>query len=144
MKPTMQYPAPEWLDPAHVRRAQRDNAKSLVPASLPPGRAAVSAVKETPHGLIKVAERLLLDHLAAIAQPWIRFTGHGELPTLLHVPGRRQAPRTPPRLLLNRQVPHITGVRAMPDQYALLFATQVNTISRHTNTIPILMKESAT
>jgi hypothetical protein len=47
-------------------------------------------------------------------------------------------------LLLNRQVPHITGVRAMPDQYALLFATRVDAISRHTNTVPILMKESAT
>jgi hypothetical protein len=43
--------------------------------------------------------------------------------------------RTPPGLLLDAQVPHVPGVRAVPEQGRFLFRGRDETVSRHTNII---------
>jgi hypothetical protein len=74
----------------------------------------VSAAEKVLHGLVKVAQRLLLNHLTPLPQPQVLRAGGGELSTLLQIARRRSATETPPRLLLDGQVPDISGVCAMP------------------------------
>jgi hypothetical protein len=40
---------------------------------------------------------------------------------------------TPPGLLLNAQVPHISGVCAVSQQHGLLLRSRLESITRHTN-----------
>jgi hypothetical protein len=44
-----------------------DDPESLIPASLPPGWAAMRTVQEGFHGPVMIAQCLLLDHLGALA-----------------------------------------------------------------------------
>ena len=57
----------------------------------------------------------------------------GELSAALGEPRRRPASRTPPRLLLDAQVPHVPGVGAVPQQDCFLLAGRLKAVPRHTN-----------
>jgi len=76
--------------------------------------------EETAHGLGEVTQCLLLHRLRPRRRPPELFPGLGQLTGLLAV-GRRTRPARPPMLmLLTREIPHKTGVRAMLQQRRLL------------------------
>ena len=87
-----------------------------------PGRARASrgAGEVVRLGLGEVAQGLLLDHLGAGGQPRVLRAGGGQLPALLQVGGSAGAARTPVPVLLDREVPHVPGVRAVVLQRCLL------------------------
>ena len=60
----------------------------------------------------------------------------GQLPGLLQVARRGTASRTPPGVLLDREVPHVPGVRAVPQQDGFLLAGRLEAVSGHANIIP--------
>jgi hypothetical protein len=80
------------------------------------------------HGLGMVAECLLLNHLASRAQPSVFRTYLGKLPALLQVARRGLAAWTPVRSLLDRQVPHEPGMRAMVPQNRFLGGRREQTV----------------
>jgi hypothetical protein len=71
------------------------------------------AGKEITHGLGEVSQRLLLHHLAPGAQPQMLSPSRGELPTLIQVTWRTAAAWTPPRMLLDSEVPYEPGLSAV-------------------------------
>ena len=68
-------------------------------------------------------------------EPVITGAGGSELPGLLQVPRRGVPPGPPPRLLLNGEVPHVPGIRAVPQQRVSLRGGRLKTIPGHANTI---------
>jgi hypothetical protein len=123
------------VQPTHMMGLDRDNAESFVAPSLAPRRPTMRACEEIAHGLVKVAERLLLDHLAAVGQPRISPPRSGELPALLQVPRRARPSRTPPRLLLAGQVPHKPGVCAVFPQERFVGGRREQAVAGHTKTL---------
>jgi hypothetical protein len=103
---------------AYVSRFEGYHPESLVPPGLPSCGAVMSPTEVISHGLGMVAECLLLNHLASRAQPSVFRTYLGKLPALLQVARRGLAAWTPVRSLLDRQVPHEPGMRAMVPQNA--------------------------
>jgi hypothetical protein len=93
----------------------------------------VSASEEVRHGLGEVPQSLLLHHLAASGQPSERDAGLGQLRCLRAVPRRALAPGTPPQLLLDGEVPHEPGVRAMLSQDPLLGGGNNQAVAGHTS-----------
>jgi hypothetical protein len=71
------------------------------------------AREEIRHCLSEVPQRLLLYRLAAGSQPPVFGASLSKLPALLQVSRRAVAPRTPPQLLLDCEVPHKAGMRAV-------------------------------
>jgi hypothetical protein len=63
---------------------------------------------------------LLLDRLTARSQPLVLGTGPGKLSALLKVGWRSVSSWMPPRVLLDRKVPHVPGVRAVVTQGCVL------------------------
>ena len=122
-------------EPADLPRLDRDDPESLIPARLAPRRPAVGAGEEVRHGLGEVPQRLLLDHLAARAQPVVLRAGGGELAALLQVARRAGTAGPPPGLLLDRQVPHVPGMRAMVPQHRLLGGRREQPVPGHANTL---------
>ena len=59
----------------------------------------------------------------------------GELPTLLQVARRARPARTPVRVLLNGQVPHIPGMAAVVPQHRFLGGRGEQPIPGHANTL---------
>src|SRR5262249_1444022 len=100
---------------------------------LAPARPAVRPGEEVHHRLSVVADRLLLHDHAALGEPRVARPRLSELPAPLGEAGHLPAPRPPPGLLLDAQVPHIPGVGAVPQQDLLLPAGQLKTIPGHTN-----------
>src|SRR5262249_25159745 len=129
------YLGPVSIESPYVARANRDDAEPLVPPGPAPRRSVVCAGEEAAHCMSEVTESLLLDHLRAIPQPGARGAGGGELTALLQVARGGPAAGTPPRLLLDGEVPYEPGVRAMPEQDGLLFGRRLKTIPRHVNMI---------
>ena len=68
----------------------------------------------------EVAQRLLLYHLGAGSQPRVLSPRLRELPTLLQVTRSARPARMPVRVLLDREVPHVPGVRAVVPQHRFL------------------------
>jgi hypothetical protein len=97
----------------------------------PSGR--VARVEERGHRLSEVSQCLLLHRLRARGQPRILRPGLGELPALLQIPWGAVPARAPMRLLLNRQVPHIPGVRAVTPQHCLLGGRREQPVTGHAN-----------
>jgi hypothetical protein len=126
---------PVPVQPAYVTRADRNHAESFVHAPPPPPWASVRPREEARLSLGEVTQCLLLNHLAALSQPRIVRAGGGELPALLHVARCDPAPWTPPRVLLDCQVPHVPGVRAVPQQDLFLLSGGLQTVFGHTNII---------
>jgi hypothetical protein len=71
-----------------MRGLHGHDPEALRPAGLAERRPLVGAGEETQHGLVIVAERLLLDSLAAITQPFTFTACLRELTALLHESGR--------------------------------------------------------
>ena len=123
------------VQPMHVMELDRDDTESFVAFSLAPRRPAMGACEEISHGLVKVAERLLLHHLAATGQPSTLPPRCGELSALLQVPRRTCPSRTPPRLLLAGQVPYEPCMRTMFPQHCLVSSRREQAIAGHTKTL---------
>lgn len=98
---------------AHLPWLDGDIPKALVTPGLPPRGLAVRAREETRQCLSEVPQRLLLYRLAPGSQPPIFGASLGKLPALLQVSRRAVAPRSPPRLLLDCEVPHKASMRAV-------------------------------
>src|SRR5579859_2615081 len=91
--------------------------------------------KELGHGMREVSQRLLLHHLATVTEPVIVRAGLRKLSGLLQVTWCGFLARTPPCVLLYREVPHIPGVSAMPQQELLLLARWLKTEPAHANIV---------
>ena len=122
---------PAWPD--------SDNPKSFISPSFSPRRSPgwIPRVKECGHGSIEIPQGLLLHHLGALLQPWVFCAGGGKLPTLLQIPRGATTPQTPVRMLLDGQVPHEPGMRAVIPQRRLLGGCREHPVPRHANTIAI-------
>jgi hypothetical protein len=119
----------------HVTGFDRDDSEALVPPRLAPTWSTVGPLEVVDHGLVEVAQRLLLHHLASCRQPRV-FSARGrKLSALLQISRTSPAPGTPPLLLLDRQVPHIARMGAMPSQDRFLFRGRPKTVTRHMNII---------
>ncbi len=117
--------------PPNVAGLDRHDAESLVPAGLAPRWAAVRSIEIALPGLREVAQSLLLNHLAAGAQPTVLRACLRKLATLLQIPGSAGAAGTPPRVLLYRQIPYEPGVRTVFTQDQLLRRRRVEPVTRH-------------
>jgi hypothetical protein len=117
--------------------ASPNDAESLVTSGPPPGRASgrVLWVEEGSLRMGKVPQRLLLHHLATCSQPVMLRACGGELSALLEVARRVRAADVPVRVLLDGQVPHVSGVCAVVTQYRLLGWRGEQPISGHANTL---------
>jgi hypothetical protein len=127
--------------PPHVPllTAPPHDPEPLIPANLPPRRPPSWAVRieERGHRLGKVPQRLLLHHLRACGQPRVLRPRLGELPTLLKVPWSALPSRPPVLMLLDGEVPHIPGVRAVHPQRRLLGGCREQSVPGHANTLSI-------
>jgi hypothetical protein len=111
--------------------------KSLIPPGLAPPRAPgwVLPVEERSHRLGEVPQRLLLHRLGTCGQPRVSRPSLGELSALLQIAGSTLASQTPVRVLLDRKIPHVTGVRAVVPQHRFLGGRREQPVSGHTNTL---------
>jgi len=122
-------------EPLDLPRPERHDSESLIAPCLAPRRLTVGACEEVRHRLSEIPQRLLLDHLAAHAQPSVLRAGDGELAALLSVPRHTGASWPPPGLLLDCQVPHEPGVGAVVPQDDLLVRRRVEAVPGHANTL---------
>jgi hypothetical protein len=76
-----------------------------------------------------------LPNLAARTQPPELGAGLGELSALLQVARRAATPRLPGGLLLDREVPHKPGMRAVVSQHCFLSGSRFQAVTGHSNTI---------
>src|SRR6185437_3030324 len=113
------------------------DAEPLVASGLAPrwapGR--VLRVVEPGHGLREVSQRLLLHRLRAGSQPRMLGPRLGELAALLQVTRGACPARAPVLVLLDREVPHVPGVRAVVPQHRFLGGRGEHSIPRHANTL---------
>jgi hypothetical protein len=114
-----------------------DDPESLVPAGLSPGRPSgrVSWVEERGHCLSEIPQGLLLHHLGAFRQPVVLGAGSGELTTLLQVARGGRTAGTPVGVLLDSEIPYVSGVGAVIPQDCLLGRRRGQPVSRHANTV---------
>lgn len=123
------------IQPAHMSRFDCHHAESFVAPSFAPSRPPVRACKKALHSPVKVAQRLLLHHLAPMGQPGM-FPSRGcELPALLQVAGRVRPPSMPPRVLLTGQVPHEASMRTMHLQGCFLAVRRKQAVAGHAKTV---------
>jgi hypothetical protein len=120
---------------ANMFRSDRNNTESFMAPGFAPRRFTVGSGEEVPHGLGKITQRLLLDHLTPVGQPGMFPPRSGELPTLFRVTRSLHAPRTPPSLLLAGKVPHEPSMFAMRPQHCILGSQRKQTEARHTKTL---------
>ncbi len=135
--PGLRYPylGRAAVQPTHVTWTYMDNTESLVPARLTPGWAAVCPGEEACHRLGMVADRLLLHDHTARSQPRVFCPGLGKLTAPFREPRHQAAARPPVRFLLHAEVPHVPGMRAVPEQHCLLRGRGSKTVTRHTATV---------
>jgi hypothetical protein len=114
-----------------VGSLERNYAEALVSPFLAPSRLAVGSSEVVDHGLGEVPKRLLLHHLATFGKPSVLGTGRGQLGCLRTVPRGLASAGTPPGLLLNGQVPHVSGVSAMLAQDGSLRFRGCQPVSGH-------------
>jgi hypothetical protein len=150
LHPSRHWPRPSKPDPARlgdpdfpgapiqsadVSRPNCDNPESIAAPGLSPPGPSMRTGEEMLHGLGKVPQRLLLDHLASVAQPSMFRAGRSQLPALLHVSRRAPASGTPPRLLFDGQVPDESCLGAVVSEDHLLSGCGTQPIAAHANTI---------
>jgi len=118
-------------------RAAPHDPKSLVPPGLAPPRSPgrVLPVEERDHRLGKVPQRLLLHRLGACSQPRVFRPSLGELSALHQIAGSTLASQAPVRVLLDRKIPHVAGVRAVIPQHRFLGGRREQPVPGHTNTL---------
>ena len=120
------------VQPTHMCGSDCNDTEPLMTSGLAPGRPAVSSGEIVLHGLLEVAERLLLHHLAAGCQPCEFPSRRSELPALFQVPRRAHPAVTPPRLLFAGEVPHESGMCAMLAEHCFLTSRRKQAITGHT------------
>jgi hypothetical protein len=121
----------EHLD---VFRSNPDMAEAFMYRGLPPRGATVGASEKVSHGLVEIAQRLLLHRLRSRGQPVIFGAYLRQLRRLLVI-SRGAASRLPKLLLLDGQVPHEPGMPAMLRQHHLLRRGWQQPKPRHSRTI---------
>jgi hypothetical protein len=123
------------IQSADMSRSNCDDPEALAAPGLSPPRPSMSTPEEMLHGLGKVPQRLLLDHLASVAQPSMLRASRGQLPALPYISRRAPASGTPPRLLFDGQVPDESRLGAMVFEDHLLSGCGTQPVAAHTNTI---------
>jgi len=123
------------VQPTNVMRLDGDDTEPFVASGLAPCRPAMGADEEISHRLVKVAERLLLHHLAATGQPSMFPSCRGELPALLKVARRMGPSRMPPRLLFAGKVPHEPCLSAMLPENCLIGGRREQAVPGHAKTL---------
>ena len=83
----------------------------------------------------EVPQGLLLDRLGTRGQPRVPGSGGGELPALLQVARRARSARVPVGVLLDGEVPDVTGVAAVVPQHRLLGGGGEQPVPGHANTL---------
>ena len=121
--------------PTHMLRLHGDNAESLVAPGLPPGGLTARASEKALHGLGVIPERLLLHHLASYPQPCKLCPRCSELTALLQIAWGALAARPPVLLLLDSQIPHEPGMRAVLQQHSSLHLRGLETVPGHASTL---------
>ena len=113
------------------------NPEPLVPSCLTPRRAPIRIlrIQECGHRPGEIPEGLLLHRLGSGSQPCMLRPGLGELPALLDIAWRPRAARAPVRVLLDGQIPHVPGVRAVIAHCRFLGGRGQQPVSGHTNTV---------
>jgi hypothetical protein len=125
-------PATHALD---MPRFHTNLPKPLMHARLAPRGAAARPCEKVVHRLSEVPQRLVLHSLRPCFQPVVLGAGCRRLSTLLVI-ARCAASRLPVQLLLDCQVPNITGVVAtMLSQHRLLLSSRKQPISRHVSNV---------
>jgi len=112
-----------------------------VPGRVHISMAGVSAGGAPEDGLAlagEVLQRLLLHRLRALRQPRVLRPGLGELPALFQEARRAGPARTPVRVLLDSEVPHVPGVRAVASQHGFLGGRGKQPVAGHANTLAIV------
>jgi hypothetical protein len=121
----------------HMRELDGHDPEAFIPPGLPPrwapGR--VIRVEVGIYSLGEVPQGLLLNHLRPRSQPRLLSPSMRELPTLLQIARSTLAIGLPVGMLLNGQVPHVAGVRAVASKHCLLGGRGLQPVSRHTNTL---------
>jgi hypothetical protein len=120
---------------ANITRLERNDPEPFVPTSFAPRRPAVRSRHEIGHRLSEVSQCLLLHHLGAFAEPRSISARCRELPALFQVAGSACAAGLPPSVLLHCEVPHKAGMRAVAQQYGLLFDRRHESIPTHANIV---------
>lgn len=109
-------------------------AESFMNAGFAPRRSSVGAVEEVAHRLGEIPKRLLLQSRRTGGEP-VEFGARiGQLSTLLGK-ARRSTAWTPVILLLNSQIPYVSGLSAVPTQRNGLFLGRKEAVSGHTRNI---------
>jgi hypothetical protein len=103
-----------------VVTALSDDPEPFMDARLTPCWTPMDPREEIRHGLGEIPQRLLLHRLGPRRQPRTLFPGLGQLPGLLGITRRIRPPRPPMQVLLTREIPYISGVRAVLQQRRLL------------------------
>src|SRR3954451_3768097 len=122
------------VEPFEVTRFQRDLSEPFMHTGFAPRLTAVRTVKEVPHRLCEIPQRLLLHCLTSRTEPRILRPGLGQLRGLLYVT-RSLPTRLPMPLLLDRQIPHIPRISAVRQQGILLLRGRQQPEPRHIRTV---------
>jgi hypothetical protein len=123
------------IQSANMSRSNCDNPESLAAPGLSPPRPSMSTREEMLHSLVEISQRLLLDHLASDAQPFMLRASRSQLPVLLDISRRAPASQTPPRLLFDGQVPDKSCLGAVVFEDHLLGRCGMQPVAAHANTI---------
>jgi len=109
--------------------------KSFVTAGLAPrwSPSRITRVEERNHCMRKIPQRLLLHYLGACGQPRMIGAGGGELPTLLGETWSSCPARKPVRMLLDGQIPDISGMGAVFPQHLFLGVRGEQPVAGHAN-----------
>jgi hypothetical protein len=124
------HSAEPTVQPLDMTRFYGHLPESFMYTGFTPLRSAARSAEKAAHRLGEVAQRLLLHRLRASCQPVVLSTGGGQLCTLLVV-ARRAAAGLPVPLLLDGQVPYISGVATMLRQRRLLKWGRKQSVARH-------------
>ena len=128
------HPSVPLVELFDVPRLEADLSEALINTGFAPRGTPVGTGKETPHSLGEVAQRLLLHGLRSSRQPPVFLANLGQLGRLLVIP--RGAPaRLPELLLLDGQIPNVSGVSAVLQQEHLLCRGWRQPKPRHNRTL---------
>jgi len=127
------YPHPACLpvQALDVIGSDSDLPEPFVLSGLAPSGSAVGASEEVGHGLMEVTQGLLLYRHAARCEPRVLGAGLGQLASLFAIGGGRSPSRPPVRVLLDGEIPHEPGVRAVRQQTNLLGGRRTQPVARH-------------
>lgn len=126
--PHLPETAVQFLD---VLRSNAYLTETFIPPSLAPHRTTVGAGAEVGQRLMKISQRLLLHRHRTGAQPRELRSRLRQLTSLFVVTRCRKPPWPPVGMLLNREVPNESRVRAMRQQHSFLGACRQQPIPRH-------------